>query len=70
VIVKVQVSLFTTESAQQVLVYNEDRSVMYQGDVTQDILDAMGGAPRRYFFAVINDDNTIGIEDPAPEQTW
>jgi hypothetical protein len=68
VIVKVQVSL--TTNATVVLIYNEDRSVTYQGDVTPDILDVMGGEPKRYFFAVMNDDMTIGLEDPAPEQDW
>ena len=69
-IVKVQVSLFTTEAARQVLIYNEDRSITYQGDVTPEILDVMDGERKRYFFAVMNDDKTIGLEDPAPEHDW
>lgn len=38
-IVKVQKSLHTTHAKQQILIYNQDRSIYYQGDADKMILD-------------------------------
>lgn len=38
-IVKVQLSITTNLAGPQVLIYNEDRSIMYQGPAYGDLLD-------------------------------
>jgi hypothetical protein len=70
VIIKVQLSIETTEEKRQVLAYNEDRSFMFEDDVSQDILNLMGDQLKAYFFAKINDDGAFEIMGFAPEQDW
>jgi hypothetical protein len=68
-IVKVQVSLDTNLPVQQVLVYNEDRSVLYQGDITPEIVQHMDGCFKAYFYAHI-DGKLIVLDRLAPVQEW
>lgn len=68
-IFKVQLSITTGHKKRQVLVYNEDRSVMGQFDddgATDKILD---GAIKGYIYAIVRDGELdfIGL---APEQEW
>jgi excinuclease UvrABC ATPase subunit len=41
VIVKLQMSLATSDDGRRVLVYNEDRSFTYEGGCNQDMIDSM-----------------------------
>lgn len=70
-IVKVQMSLATTEKKPQVLVYNEDRSVTWQGDSTEDFVDLLDGETKGFFEAKIRTtDGFIEIDGPADWQDW
>ena len=51
VIIKLQLSLSTMGVGRQVLIYNEDRSIMEQFDASQEVLDLMGDEVKAYFYA-------------------
>lgn len=71
-IVKVQLSLHTTCAARQVLIYNEDRSVTYQGDITPDVAKIMGDENKAYFKAKLRRDGTIELFENyrIGDQAW
>lgn len=69
-VIKMQLSLETNLDAQQVLVYNEDRSIMYQQAVIPEILEIMKGRPKAYFYARMAPDKMLDILEEAPEQEW
>jgi len=50
-IVKVQLSTYTELPVRQVLIYNKDRSVEWQGDITPEIERAMGDTNKAFFEA-------------------
>jgi hypothetical protein len=68
-IVKVQLSMFTTEHVQQALVYNEDRSVLFEGPAAKDVLSLMGEKLKAYFHADLKN-GVLQINEEAPEQEW
>ena len=72
-IVKVQVSLFTSEEKPQVLIYNKDRSVMGEFPLTPDIEEAMGGDHKKFFYALVplgKKEVQIELLEEAPWQVW
>ena len=73
-IVKIQVSLATTEGEPQVLVYNEDQSVRFQSPLSKlpGIAQAMGSEPKQFFRAcLVNNFCNIDVgPGPAPWQDW
>jgi hypothetical protein len=68
-IVKVQLSITTTEKLPQVLVYNEGKHLHYQGPATKEIERALGGKLKKYFYATLLEGQFV-IGKPAPEQDW
>ena len=68
-IVKVQVSLFSTDGTKRMLIYNEDRSTFFEGDLTQEVRKAMDGQPKAYFEAKLIDTKVNLIKKVAP-QDW
>jgi hypothetical protein len=52
-VVKVQVSLFTTEAKRQVLIYDESREHRFEGDASEDVLKLMGRDPKAFFNATL-----------------
>lgn len=75
-IVKVQLALFTSALQentvprdQRILVYNEDRSIQYEGSCPGDILKLMGSLNKRYFYAY-KKGQTLDIGAIAPDQEW
>ena len=52
-IVKVQLSLSTTEPQQQVYIYDKGRKHVYQGDAGEEILTIMGDRTKDFFRAHI-----------------
>lgn len=69
-VVKVQISLFTTAAAPQVLVYNEDRSVEWTGFAGQNVIDLMGDRNKAFFEASVRPNGTIDILAEAEWQGW
>lgn len=68
-IVKLQLSLTTTENQQQCLVYNQKRNLLQQFDATPEILRIMEGRVKRYFNATF-DKGELAIKDPVKDQLW
>jgi hypothetical protein len=78
-IVKVQLSQFDSQGRTMMLVYNEDRSIMYEDEATKPIIDAMSGEPKKFFHAELIPDpkypksktkRKILIGIPAAWQLW
>lgn len=74
-IVKVQLSQFDSEGRKMMLVYNQDKSIRYEEQATDDIITVMQNGHKRFFHAKIvtkkkPPSRTIQIEGVAPWQTW
>jgi hypothetical protein len=69
-IVKVQLSISSSEPGTFILIYNKDRSIMYESDAAEDIIVLMGLRVKAYFYAEIDSDNRIAIGDTAEDQNW
>lgn len=68
-IVKMQLSLRTTAEKRQVLIYNEARTVEWQGDASEEILKAMGDRDKAFFSARMRG-TVIEINEPVYERDW
>jgi hypothetical protein len=68
-IVKIQQSFSTSASKRQMLIYNENRSVMWQSELTDDIRKLLHNRPKAYFNAEIVNDK-IKVLDEAEAQKW
>lgn len=69
-IVKVQQSQFTSSGSRQMLVYNKDSTVQFEGDLTEEVGDILGDKPKAYFEAKINAKNEIQIIKEVQTQKW
>lgn len=69
-IVKVQLSLYTSASRPQMLVYDEDREWEWEGEAGTDVLNLMDGQPKEYFYAHRDKEGRIVIDGLAPQQDW
>ena len=72
-IFKVQLSLATTESRRQCMIYNEDRSLQWQGDAGKLLVGDMKGRNKAFFYGFINKKRQIEIctkGGPLPDQGW
>ncbi len=73
-IVKVQISLATSDGVPSVLVYDEAQDFMYEGEPTPEILEAMDGEHRKFFNAQLTidvmGDKQFDLMDEVPEQDW
>lgn len=69
IIVKMQISVSTSEGAQQVLVYDETRKFMHQDDVDEQVREVMGDDLKKFFYATIENKNFV-LHGPAPWQSW
>jgi hypothetical protein len=49
-IVKVQLSIVTNNTKRQMLIYNKDKSFIYEGDATEEILESMEPKNKEYSF--------------------
>lgn len=70
-IVKIQIALASSHENNKAaaMVYNEDRSVLFFMDATDDIRAAVGSTMRE-FFEVEMVDGTCLIGEKLPEQGW
>jgi len=69
-IIKVQLSLATTEPERQVLVYDRRRRWFWQGRADEDLAALMGTRPKAFFYARKRRDGKLSIEAEAKEQSW
>lgn len=69
VIVKVQLPLSTNLEVPEALIYNQDRSILCQLPVSDDLKKSMGGAAKQYFFAELRG-TILHLDKRAPWQDW
>lgn len=76
-IVKVQISQFSTDGGTHMLIYNKSRTVRYEDVATDEVLKAMDGSLKEFFKAkLIADPNgtpeqkRIQLIKKAEFQTW
>jgi hypothetical protein len=66
-IVKVQLSEFSSANAPKVLIYDETRSFRYEGGINSDMVEAMGGRAGVFFEAEVGEGGLeIGVEVADP----
>jgi len=71
-IVKVQASLFTTDTEQQVVIYNESRSVMYQcpaSDCPTLVAALDSDQPKGFFWTSLDEAGRLQL-DPDNTAEW
>lgn len=68
-IVKVQRSLAGNVGYESMLIYNEDRTKMYEGEITQDVKNLLGRRPKGYFNAKMVGDKIMIIGE-VKAQNW
>lgn len=64
---KVQVSITSSEPVQQCLIYNRDKSIMGQFDVTPEIRDLMAGRLKIYVMGHIDEKGQVVMSSEVPE---
>lgn len=73
-IVKVQLSLATNAGARQVLVYDQGRTIRYEGTTSAELLEAMEERARGFFDAALIPGPDpylhLNFTNPLPEQGW
>lgn len=68
-IVKIQRSIVTNHKRPQVLVYNKDRLIFWEGDLSKDVDEMMGERSKVYFDAKLEDSKVV-INFEVEEQDW
>lgn len=68
-IVKVQLSIITSEKNRRVLIYNEDRTIEYETDASKEIVDLMRGDLKAFFHASMVE-TEISLNQRAEWQEW
>lgn len=68
-IVKVQVPLSTNRPDPQALVYNEDRSALFEVPASDALLKRMAGSAKQFFFAEKKGEE-LHLGKKAPWQPW
>lgn len=71
-IVKVQLSLVSSDRQRRVLIYNEDRSVCVERIADANVIAKMGGSDKAYFPAFVAQDGILDVwfDSPQPVQEW
>ena len=69
-IVKVQVSTFDSSGRKRVLVYDEQQTFRFEGDLDPDTELLMGGRAKAFFHARIDNQKRIALGEGAPWQPW
>lgn len=69
-IVKVQQSLFNSESRKMMLIYNEKRTVFHESELTEHVEKALNGRPKAYFQFRAIKDGEILLGKEVQDQNW
>lgn len=68
-VVKVQISQFSSDGKTQMLVYNKARTVKYEGEPPAGLLTKMNGSPKQFFHSEVKNGERILLA-VAPWQNW
>jgi hypothetical protein len=69
-IIKIQQSQFTTTKTKQMLIYNEDRSLFHEDELSKEVEEVLNGRPKAYFEAEINKYGALSILKEVDEPNW
>ena len=69
-IIKVQISQFTTTAEKQVLVYNESRTILGEFPLTVEIEEAMQGRIKAFFKAEVSPLGAIELDRMVKDREW
>jgi hypothetical protein len=69
VIVKVQVSLASSDGVTRVLIYNQNCTFEYEGGINEDMVETMAGRAKAYFEASMGPDG-LEIGEELEDQSW
>lgn len=69
-VVKVQLSLFSSEGHPKALIYNKDKSVWWEGIAADELIKKMGGRVKMFFKARIEKDNSLSLIKPVKQRNW
>ena len=73
-IVKVQLSLASSDGSRTMLAYNEDRSLQFESEAHAETAQRMGDRVKAFFWAdlvgKIKGQAKLVINEEAPEQDW
>ena len=69
-IIKVQQSLISSSNTKRMLVYNEDRSLFFEDELTPDAAKVLDNRPKAYFEAEIDEDGALSIIKEVDERNW
>jgi len=67
-IVKLQIQMFP-DPGSRVLIYNEDRSVYYEQEATEELRAILFDRPKRYLYAHL-EGTLLHLDKDAPDQDW
>lgn len=73
-LLKVQTSLFSSDGIGSVMVYNEDKSIIGEfnltSDLTKEITKKLNGKPKSFWFGHIDKNKMLVLDKEAPWQNW
>jgi hypothetical protein len=71
-LVKVQLSLASSDGVRRVLIYNRDRSVRVEGEIGDELVAKLGGRNKVFCNASIDTHGVIDLDlsELLPEQGW
>jgi hypothetical protein len=61
-VVKVQRSIVTNEDQSQVLIYDSNKDIYWQGDLDKGLTDAMGDRYKCYWWVIQNDKGQLELQ--------
>ena len=69
-IVKVQRSIVTSHPNQQFLIYNEAKTILYQGDILDSIEKRFQPNELKFYAQARYQDGSLTLEHRVPAQPW
>ncbi len=61
-VVKVQRSIATNEAQPQVLIYDSNKDIYWQGDLDKEVADAMGDSHKCYWWMIQDDKGQLELQ--------
>lgn len=72
VVVKIQQSLYSSDSVKSVLVYDKDRTVFFQSEdpkIVNPLVERLGDEPKKYFKAAVAG-KELKLYEEMKDETW
>lgn len=69
IVVKVQVSLATSDETRRMLIYDQFRKICFEGPINSVVSEMMGDSPKKFFRAKVTA-NEIQLLKPVTWREW